>query len=108
MTIHRHTAHPARGFGRAQDNRSPSPSPFRALVQPLALLHCRGLGVVNCPYRAAFLHGFIILPKGTEATITRKYKGFNIETVACECCGLRAVMSYVPNFCLALLDQEQE
>ena len=43
----------------ARLTEGPGTPPFRPLAQPLARLHCRGPGVVTCPYRAAFLRCFM-------------------------------------------------
>ena len=51
-------------------------------------------------------NGWGILPKGSKVIVKRKYKGFNIESLPCTCCGLRVTMSYVSAFCLAVLEQE--
>lgn len=46
-----------------------------------------------------------IIPAGTIATITRKYRGFGLRTEPCTHCGLEAYISRVPCGVIELLPE---
>lgn len=41
-----------------------------------------------------------VLPKGTPVRITGKMNGWEIESLGCECCGLKMRISKVSHSCL--------
>lgn len=49
-------------------------------------------------------NGGIKYPRGTLATITRKFGGFDIESEPCKCCGVRVQIKQLPCTDLSLVE----